>query len=176
MWVADWSGSKIYAYDMMTGARVPARDFNTLAAAGNNNPAGIWSDGTTMWVADLRDARIYAYNMPAASAGDAATDRAALVAFYNATGGANWGNNGKWLSGAPMGEWHGVTTVSDGRVTHLSLYGNQLTGEIPAELGSLTNLTELQLRSNQLVGCIPEGLRNIRRNDFGQLGLPFCGS
>ena len=42
----------------------------------------------------MRDARIYAYNMPAASAGDATTDRAALVAFYNATGGANWGNNG----------------------------------------------------------------------------------
>ena len=110
------------------------------------------------------------------SAGDAATDRAALVALYNATGGANWGNNGNWLSNAPMGEWHGVTTDSDGRVTHLDLRTNQLTGEIPAELGDLTNLTELQLRSNQLTGCIPEGLRNIRRNDFGQLGLPFCGS
>ena len=58
----------------------------------------------------------------------------------------------------------------------LYLNNNQLTGEIPAELGDLTKLTELQLRSNQLTGCIPEGLRNIRVNDFGQLGLPFCGS
>ena len=74
------------------------------------------------------DGKIYAYNMPAASAGDAATDRAALVALYNATGGANWGNNRKWLSNAPMGEWHGVTTVSDGRVTHLNLDSNHLTG------------------------------------------------
>ena len=114
--------------------------------------------------------------MPSASAGDAASDRAPLVAFYNATGGANWGRNRNWLSNAPMGEWHGVTTDSDGRVTHLDLYLNQLTGEIPAELGDLTKLTELQLRSNQLTGCIPEGLRNIRVNDFGQLGLPFCGS
>ena len=161
MWVADWSGSKIYAYDMMTGARVPARDFNTLAAAGNNNPEGIWSDGTTMWVADLRDARIYAYNMPAASAGDAATDRAALVAFYNATGGANWGNNGNWLSNAPIGAWHGVTTDSDGRVTHLDLRTNQLTGEIPAELGNLTNLTHLYLSGNQLTGEIPAELGNL---------------
>ena len=47
---------------------------------------------------------------------------AALVALYNATGGANWRNNGNWLSNAPMGEWHGVTTDSDGRVTDLSLY------------------------------------------------------
>ncbi len=39
-------------------------------------------------------------------AGDSDTDRAALVALYNATGGANWGNNGNWLSNAPMGEWH----------------------------------------------------------------------
>ena len=70
-----------------------------------------------------------------ASGGDAATDRAALVALYNATGGANWGRNGNWLSNAPMGEWHGVTTDSDGRVTHLDLRSNQLTGAIPAELG-----------------------------------------
>ena len=58
----------------------------------------------------------------------------------------------------------------------LSLYLNQLTGAIPAELGDLTSLWWLDLRGNQLTGCIPEGLRNIRVNDFGQLGLPFCGS
>ena len=62
------------------------------------------------------------------------------------------------------------------KLTELQLRSNQLTGEIPAELGDLTKLTELQLRSNQLTGCIPEGLRNTRANDFGQLGLPFCGS
>ena len=94
-------------------------------------------------------------------AGDSDTDRAALVALYNATGGANWGNNGNWLSNAPMGEWHGVITDSDGLVTHLDLRTNQLTGEIPAELGDLTNLTELQLRSNQLTGAIPAELGNL---------------
>ena len=138
------------------------------------------------------------YCMPAASAGDAATDRAALVALYNATDGANWRNNGNWLSNAPMGEWHGVTTDSDGRVTYLKLNDNQLTGEIPAELGDLTNLGwlglndnqltgeipaelgdlsrlwRLYLSSNQLTGCIPSGLRNIQDIDLGQLGLPFC--
>ena len=96
-----------------------------------------------------------------ASADDAATDRPALVAFYNATGGANWGNNGKWLSGAPMGEWHGVTTDSDGRVTHLNLYRNRLTGEIPAELGDLSNLRVLGLNSNQLTGEIPAELGSL---------------
>ena len=89
---------------------------------------------------------------------------AALVALYNATGGANWRNNGNWLSNAPMGEWHGVTTDSDGRVTDLSLYDNQLTGEIPAELGDLPSLEVLSLYDNQLTGEIPAelgGLSNL---------------
>ena len=76
------------------------------------------------------------------TAGDAATNRDALAALYNATGGANWRNNGNWLSNAPMGEWHGVTTDRDGRVTQLVLSHNQLTGEIPVELGNLSYLRE----------------------------------
>ena len=38
-----------------------AEDFDTLAAAGNNQPYGVWSDGTTMWVADPDDDKLYAY-------------------------------------------------------------------------------------------------------------------
>ena len=91
----------------------------------------------------------------------AATDRAALVALYNATDGGNWAINRNWLSNAPMGEWHGVTTDSDGQVTHLDLNRNQLTGEIPAELGSLTNLTQLFLSRNQLTGEIPAELGSL---------------
>ena len=86
---------------------------------------------------------------------------AALVALYNATGGANWGNNGNWLSNAPMGDWHGVITDSDGRVTHLDLRTNQLTGEIPAELGNLTKLELLSLYDNQLTGEIPAELGDL---------------
>ena len=103
----------------------------------------------------------------ATTAGDAATDRAALVALYNATDGANWRNN--WLSNAPLGEWHGVTTDSDGRVTHLDLQYNRLTGGIPAELGSLTNLKWLYLNNNQLTGGIPAelgSLTNLERLDL----------
>ena len=91
----------------------------------------------------------------------AATDRAALAALYNATDGGNWANNRNWLSNAPMGEWHGVTTDSDGRVTELDLSSNQLTGAIPAELGSLTRLELLWLHRNQLTGEIPAELGNL---------------
>ena len=43
--------------------RNPTADFNTLAAADNVAPLGIWSDGETMWVADWLDEKIYAYDM-----------------------------------------------------------------------------------------------------------------
>ena len=46
------------------GARLEAFEF-TLAtlAAGNTEPLGLWSDGTTMWVTDTGDAKLYAYKM-----------------------------------------------------------------------------------------------------------------
>ena len=96
-----------------------------------------------------------------ASGGDADSDRAVLVALYNAKDGANWPYNRNWLSNAPMWQWHGVTTDGDGRVTKLYLYSNQLTGEIPAELGSLTNLEVLDLPYNQLTGEIPAELGDL---------------
>ena len=89
--------------------------------------------------------------------GSVASDRAALVALYNATEGASWDTSTNWLSDRPIREWHGVTTNSDGRITKLHLGGNQLTGPIPAELGDLTNLVWLDLSSAQLTGPIPAG-------------------
>ena len=65
-------------------------------------------------------------------------DRPALVAFYNATGGANWENNTNWLSDEHIWRWHGVTINLYGRVTELRLPRNRLSGQLPPELGSLT--------------------------------------
>ena len=90
-----------------------------------------------------------------------AGDRAALVILYNATGGANWTNNSGWLSAAPLDQWHGVTTDAEGRVSTLDLRNNGLSGEIPEELGSLTNLTKLYLQGNQLSGQIPSELGSL---------------
>ena len=89
------------------------------------------------------------------------TDRDALVALYNATNGENWENNDNWLSDAPLGEWHGVTTNADGRVTLLDLSRNELSGEIPAELGNLFQLERLRLTVNELSGEIPAELGRL---------------
>ena len=88
-------------------------------------------------------------------------DRAVLVALYNATNGAGWKNNANWLSDAPIRHWFGVTTGPNERVTALELWGNQLIGEIPPELGSLTSLTWLNLSGNQLSGEMPPQLGSL---------------
>ena len=73
-----------------------------------------------------------------------ATDRAALVALYDATDGANWTINTNWSTNAALSTWHGVrpTPMVESRV---SLSQNGLSGEIPAELGNLTSLQILHL-------------------------------
>ena len=75
--------------------------------------------------------------------------------------GANWTDKTNWLSEEPMREWHGVTTDDEGRVTEVILNDNQLTGEIPTELGNLSNLTTMSLWGNQLTGEIPTELGNL---------------
>ena len=89
------------------------------------------------------------------------TDREALVALYNATNGENWENSDNWLSDTPLGEWHGVTTNADGRVTLLNLSRNKLSGEIPEELGNLFQLERLNLTVNELSGEIPAELGRL---------------
>ena len=79
MWAVDFdgrkadgspkdTGHKIYAFHLSEGTRYAAKDFDTLSAAGNRIPRGLWSDGTTMWVTDSEDEKIYAYRLSDAEA------------------------------------------------------------------------------------------------------------
>jgi hypothetical protein len=89
-----------------------------------------------------------------------AADRDALVALYHALDGPNWNINHNWLSNAPLRQWYGVT-IGAGRVIELDLSQNQLSGQIPAEIGRLTGLTNLDLFGNQLTGEIPPAIGNL---------------
>ena len=73
--------------------------------------------------------------------GTVATDRAALMALYNSTGGANWTFNTNWGSTEPIGTWFGVSPDSNGRV--ITGLGNF--GTLPAALGHLDQMEWLYL-------------------------------
>jgi Leucine rich repeat N-terminal domain len=97
-----------------------------------------------------------------------ASERAALLALYNSTNGANWTVRTNWNSAAGSEcTWYGVTcSAGDANVTEITLPGNNLVGSIP----SLTGLTALQrfaVNQNQLTGSIPSlaGLTALRYFD-----------
>ena len=60
------------------------------------------------------------------------SDRDILEILYRSTGGAEWTNRDGWLSEAPLGDWYGVETDANGRVTGLQLAGNKCYGANPA--------------------------------------------
>ena len=90
------------------------------------------------------------------------SDRVALEAFYRATGGDDWKDNTNWLSDEPLGEWYGVAVDGSGRVRHLRLAHNNLTGRIPAAIGLLDSLLILTLRDTTLTGPIPPAIGLLR--------------
>ncbi|WP_420615198.1 leucine-rich repeat domain-containing protein [Candidatus Palauibacter sp.] len=98
-------------------------------------------------------------------------DRAALEAFYRATGGPDWDNNENWLTDAPLGTWHGVDTDGDGRVVTLEMYRNNLAGSIPAQIGELTRLEQLGLKDNGLTS-VPSEIGRLARLE----GLDLTGN
>ncbi|MTI25798.1 leucine-rich repeat domain-containing protein, partial [Fulvivirga kasyanovii] len=92
---------------------------------------------------------------------------AALQELYESTDGPNWTNNAGWptdwstiTSIDQVVGWHGVT-VENGDVTAIALSSNQLTGSLPASIGSLRALKTLSLANNQLINGIPAEIRNL---------------
>jgi len=92
---------------------------------------------------------------------EAFTSSAVSSALFNATGGPHWENNTNWNTNNTIHTWHGIQTDTDGRLTGLTLSGNNLTGQIPEQLGYLTGLTTLDLQDNSLTGTIPEELGKL---------------
>ena len=71
------------------------RDIDTLTAAGNTVPIGLWSNDTTIWVADSEDDKLYAYTL-ATGARDSDRDFDTLAAAGNTL---------------PYGLWSDDTTI-----------------------------------------------------------------
>lgn len=112
-----------------------------------------WTPGSTEGAQTLAAAYADGPLVQVAAAG--ATDRAALTALYNATGGPSWTRRDNWLSSNPLSDWYGVHANTDGQVTSLALGQNNLAGTIPGQIGDLASLSILQLFGNNLTGPIP---------------------
>jgi len=89
-----------------------------------------------------------------------ATECEALVALYNSANGARWADHSGWLETDTPCSWFGVF-CGEGHVIQLVLEGNNLSGSLPPQLGSLTELEWLALNSNQLNGTIPAQLGDL---------------
>lgn len=73
------------------------------------------------------------------------SERAILVSLYHSLNGDNWEKKGNWLSDKPLGDWNGITTNAEGKVTKIEFSGILIKGEIPANLKYLTDLEYLYL-------------------------------
>jgi len=94
----------------------------------------------------------------------------ALVALYDSTDGSNWNNSTGWLQTKTPCGWHGLQ-CSDGHVTQVSLFANELTGSIPPQLAHLNSLRVLDLSYNYRLGSsIPPELGNLARLQHLDLG------
>src|SRR6266536_525337 len=87
-------------------------------------------------------------------------DSLALVDLYNNTDGPNWRYHDHWLTSSPVSTWFGITVTKE-RVTQISLYENNLEGNIPSSIGNLVYLDTLDLSLNQLSGRIPSSISNL---------------
>ena len=88
-------------------------------------------------------------------------ERAALIALYNSTNGANWTNSSGWND--PAGtecSWVGVVCTGS-HITSLQLQARNLTGPIPPEIGNLSALSSIYMHDNALSGPIPATIGNL---------------
>ncbi|MCP4217089.1 MAG: hypothetical protein GY765_20745, partial [bacterium] len=86
-----------------------------------------------------------------------ASERAALIAFYNSTNGDNWKSNRNWKGNnneadgfseiGSEGTWVGLT-VRDAHVVEIILPNKTLNGTLPPEMENLARLSILWLHSN----------------------------
>ena len=88
-------------------------------------------------------------------------DRDVLEILYDRTRGDGWTDDGNWLGDEPLSEWSGVETDDSGRVTGLSLPGNNLRGSIHSSIGLLDRLVALDLSKNWVSGSIPAEVGNL---------------
>ncbi len=120
-----------------------------------------------------------------------AYEKAALVALYNSTNGANWTDNTNWNSTQPVSTWFGITVENIAGVDHVTridMNNNNLVGTLPTQIGDfpelktlflynsigmagstipsqitfLSKLQSIAFWNNGMSGVIPAGMSNLQ--------------
>jgi hypothetical protein len=92
--------------------------------------------------------------------------RYVMVILYYATNGDTWSRNDQWLVGADECLWYNrglPPCTTNGDLVFLELQSNHLVGELPDELGLLTDLIDLNFSGNDIVGPIPTTLGLLKK-------------
>lgn len=104
-----------------------------------------------------------------------ATDRLLLERLFDDTNGENWLNSNGWAEDEiALERWYGVETDALGRVVSMDLGSNGLEGNIPLDLGYLSQLRRLNLENNALEGRLPLSLRRLELRDFQFSDTKLC--
>ena len=93
-------------------------------------------------------------------------DSLALVAIFNATGGAdNWHPDRVWDLTKPIKEWYNIKLNDEGRVTQVNLPKGTVTQgwTLPAAVGDLTEMTNFRIIGSNLTGALPEEIYNMTK-------------
>lgn len=88
-------------------------------------------------------------------------DKVALLAFYKSSGMEQHFPD-RWNINVPYRNWYGVETSNDDRVTKLCCEGG-LEGEIPPEIGDLSELEKFYLHYSVLKCSIPKTIGNLKK-------------
>jgi hypothetical protein len=106
-------------------------------------------------------------------------ERYVIATLYYSLNGPDWEEQLGFLSEESVCKWNitnaagtttkGVACNEDKFVVEINLWENELTGNIPSEVGLLTTLEELDLRENQLTGKIPSELGLLTNLTFVDL-------
>jgi Leucine-rich repeat (LRR) protein len=92
-----------------------------------------------------------------------ADERAALVELFNTAKGVGWRHHERWIDNVGTEcTWYGVScSPGKNHIIGINLFGNNLIGTIPSELGNLKQLNSLNLSGNFLTGSVPATITGL---------------
>jgi len=90
-----------------------------------------------------------------------------LAVFYYSTSGDDWNDNSMWVEqNQNVCDWYGIECNSNRNVLGIKLEENNLVGELPQELASISTLSNILLFSNELNGFVPDEIFSLELGKF----------